>query len=397
MGWGSFAAEFQKPASPARQSPSRPRASGDTSPAPASRLAEMPASGAVPGVKSPAQSHSAAPSPARTASSPGKAAAPSSTKVAGGAVGAAAAVGKRRTGSPARAPLPAALAPLAASPPAPLRPLAAALNHPASAPALVPVEGENPRERSPQSSEAEVLDDDDLGDDSFGGSDLLDMLPDGQGSPAPPLAPALASPVGGRPVGQGLPPRSPTPAVDPSAVAAEALAGLPPTPPGRARVTSPSSTAGGARGGVSSAASPLLGAAPVLLQRERSGASFADSEPAESVQEELSAALLGAGDSPSGILGPRGAAVMQALPSEPSRASPERSVVEIDFGDVSLPDAGYSPSASADLGGGASVGAFGEESEISVASHRFSGARGDGDGDSGSDERLSGGSSGSVF
>ena len=244
-----------------------------------------------------------------------------------------------------------------------------------------------------------MLDDDDLGDDSFGGSDLLDMLPDGQGSPAPPLAPALASPGGGRPVGQGqgLPPRSPTPAVDPSAVAAEALAGLPPTPPGRARVTSPSSTAGGARGGVSSAASPLLGAAPVLLQRERSGASFADSEPAESVQEELSAALLGAGDSPSGILGPRGAAVMQALPSEPNRASPERSVVEIDFGDVSLPDAGYSPSASADLGGGASVGAFGEESEISVASHRFSGARGDGDGDSGSDERLSGGSSGSVF
>ena len=238
-----------------------------------------------------------------------------------------------------------------------------------------------------------MLDDDDLGDDSFGGSDLLDMLPDGQGSPAPPLAPDLASPAGRHPVGQGLPPRSPPLVVDPSAAAAEALAGLPPTPPGRARATSPGPSAGGARGG----ASPLLGAAPVLLQRERSGASFADSEPAESVEEELSAALLGAGDSPSGILGPRDAAVMQALPSEPSRASPERSVVEIDFGDVSLPDAGYSPAASADLGGGASVRAFGEESEISVASHGFSGAQGRGDGDSGSDERLSGGSSGSVF
>ncbi len=399
MGWGSFAAEFQKSASPARQSPSHPRASGDTSLEPALRLTEKHSSGALPGVQSPAESLFAAPSPARTASSPGKATAPSSTKVMGGAIGAVATVGKRHTGSPARAPLPAALAPLATSPPAPLRPLAAALNHPAPAPALVPVEGESPRERSPQSSEAEVLEDDDLGDDSFGGSDLLDMLPDGQGSPAPPLAPDLASPVGGRPVGQGLPPRSPTPAVDPSAVAAEALAGLPPTPPGRARVASPSRTAGGARGGASSAAaaSPLLGAAPVLLQRERSGASFADSEPAESVEEELSAALLGAGDSPSGILGPRGAVLMQALPSEPSRASPERSVVEIDFGDVSLPDAGYSPAASADLGGGTSVGAFGEESEISVASHRFSGTRGDGDGDSGSDERLSGGSSGSVF
>ena len=438
MGWGSFAAELQDPTPSSKRSPIRAsagvvasadggsvsssgpsKASAEVETAPA---ASPPGQGGRPPASPSAKSFEAKPaspppspskgstiaSSSKRASSPVKAASPKPrSRAARGPVEAAggtskqASPGKRRVRSPARAPLPASLAapvPASVSPPAGLRPAASPLARAASpsGPAPVPAgsivapEGEH---SSHSSGPGEV--DEELDDDSFGGSDLLDMLPDGGGSPVPPLAPQLTSPVGGR-VGALLPPRSPVPSTaDPAAAAAEALIGLPPTPPGR----SPSGIARGSRGSPAvapSGGSPLLGAAPVLLPRERSGASFADSEPAESVEEELSAALLGSADSPLGLAAGHGA-VMQALPSEPSRASPERSVVEIDFGDVSLPDAGFSPTGSAaGLGGvGGSGTAFGEESEISVASHRFSGALGDGD--SGSDERLSGGSSGSVF
>ena len=436
MGWGSFAAELQDPTPSSKRSPIRASAGAVASadggsasssgpkktspevemkPAPASLPGQGSKSAASPSEESleakpaslppsPSKGSTIVPTSKRVASPVKAASAKPRAREARGPVEAAGGTSeqaspvKRRVRTPARAPLPVSLAtPVSASvsPPAGLRPVASPLARAASPPGPVPVpSGSITGEHSSLSSGPGEVDED-LDDDSFGGSDLLDMLPDGGGSPVPPLAPQLTSPVGGR-VGAPLPPRSPVPlTADPAAAAAEALIGLPPTPPGR----SPGGIARGSRGSPAvapSAGSPLLGAAPVLLPRERSGASFADSEPAESVEEELSAALLGSGDSPLRLAAGHGA-VMQALPSEPSRASPEQSVVEIDFGDVSLPDAGFSPMGSATgLGGvGGSGTAFGEESEISVASHRFSGALGTGD--SGSDERLSGGSSGSVF